>query len=456
MRIIVVGAGTVGYSLAEHLSRQGHLVSVVDWDERLCEELSGRLDVLVVNARATNPQALEQAGIRSADMVVAVTPDDDTNLVVCALAEQYGVTKRIARIAASEYTDPGSPVSLSKIGVTHVIEPEKEIVRNVLKYVELPGVTEAANFHFDTVYLRGYRITDDMPIASRRLSEINELHDSGTILIVMIVRNGVAIIPSGSEMILPDDEIVAIMTRESLPSFRKLVNQPPDKLRKIVVSGDSLTSVKLSEQLRAYADRVILVDPDEAHARLAAAELSGVEILHGDCTRVDMLQEVHVENASFFIASGKDAEDNIMSCLLAKAEGAREVIAVGSARRHIELFLSLGLDRIITPHDITLQTIIANVIKVPIGALLTLKDAEIEVTRYVVEKKSRALGRSIRELMPAQTESFIIGSVFRGDEVIIPTGDTVLQEGDEVLVLSHAQANGGIRRVFSGGMRFRF
>ena len=451
MRVVIVGAGTVGYSLAEHLSRQNHLVSVIERNARLCSELSERLDVLTINERGSNPQALESAGIRTADMVIAVTPDDDTNLVVCALAQQYGVPKRIARIAASEYSEPNSRVSLEKIGVTNVIEPEKEIVRNVVKYVEFPGVTEAANFHFDTVYLRGYRITEAMPIANRMLSEIEELHDSGNILVVLIVRGGVSIIPTGSERILPGDEIVAIMDRASLQGFRTLVNKPSDKLKKIVISGDSLTAVKLAEELRVYADRVILVDPDQAHGEQAAAQLSGVEILQGDCTRVDVLQDAHVDNAAFFIAAGKDTEDNIMSCLLAKAEGAHEVIAVGNAKRHIHLFLSLGLDRLITPHEITLQTIIANVIRVPIGALLTLRDEEVEVTRYQVQKRSRAAGKAIHELSSSQSMPFIIGSVLGEDKVVIPTGSTVLKEGDEVLVLARTAASGTLRRLFSGG-----
>lgn len=455
MKIVIVGAGTVGHSLAEHLSAQGHLVSVIDRDASLCEELDSRLDVFVVNAPGTNPRALEDAGIRAADMVIAVTPSDDTNVVVCGLAEQYGVVKRIARIAASEYTDDDSPVSLKRLGVTHVIEPEKEVVRSVLKFVELPGVTDAANLQFDSVYLRGYQIAPGMPIANRMLSEINELHDSGDILIVLIVREGESILPSGAEMVLPGDEIVAIMTRDSLPAFRALVGQSADPLKKVVVSGDSLTAVRLAASLVKYADRVVLVDPDAVHGQSAAAELSGVEVLHGDCTRVEMLQELHVENAAFFIAAGKDAEDNIMSCLLAKAEGAGEVVAVGNASRHKDLFLSLGLDRIVTPHDITLQTIIANVITIPIGSLLTLRNDEVDVLRYVVEEKGRAVNTPIHELTAHHRDPFIIGSICRDNNVMIPTGNTVLQVGDEVLLLARAEAARSLRRVFTGSLRLK-
>lgn len=452
MKILIVGAGTVGVSLAEHLSRQEHQIAVIDRDADTCEELSGRLDVLTVTGGGTTPGTLEAAGVRSADMIVAVTKDDDTNIVVCALAAQYGVPKRIARIGNPEYTDDSNPVNLAKLGVTEVIEPEKEMVRTVLNYIDLPGVTEAANFHNDSVCLRGYRITADMPIANRQILEINELHEGSMILIVLIIRHNMSIIPKGSEMVLPDDEIVAIMAPDALEAFAGLVNQSGGKARKVIVYGDSLTAAELARSLIGRAERVMLVDPNEAHGQEVAARTSNkVEILHGDCTSVELLQEIHIESASFFVAASTDPEDNIMACLLAKAEGAREVIAIGSAGRHAKLFGSLGLDRLITPHDITLRSIIGSVLKIPIGALLKVRNADVEVTRLVVGPKSRTAGKPVRAIPSLHTEPFVIGSVFRDEQVIIPSGETVLQAGDEMLVVTQSEGSAAVRRVFEGG-----
>jgi trk system potassium uptake protein TrkA len=448
VKILIVGAGMVGYSLAEHLSHTNNNVSVIDRSAEICKELNNRLDVFALNAAATDLEALEEAGIRTADMVIAVTPHDDTNLVVCNFAKQYGVAKRIARIKSTWYTRKSTVVSLEELGVTHVIEPEREVVRNILNVVELPGVTEAANFQSENVYLRGYTVTEDMPIAGRTVEQTTQFTSSAHILIVLIVRKGRAILPRGSQHILAGDEIVAIMPRDSFGEFRAMINKPAGKLKKIVVFGDSFVAVQLCEQLLHYSDRVILVDPDEKHAELAATQLKGVEVLWGDCTRIEMLQEVHVENLPFFIAAGNDTEDNVMSCLLAKAEGAREVIAISNAKRHARLFMSVGLDHIINPNIITAQTIIANIIKVPIGSMLKLKNVDVEVNRLVVGHNSAVVGRAIKEMSRMVKSDIIVGSIFRADELIIPSGETVYEEGDEVLILSRPQDSEPLQRLF--------
>ena len=448
MNIVIVGAGVVGYNLAEHLSRQGHHTSVVEKSSHLCDDINAKLDVLTINENGSDPHTLEKAGIRDADMIIAVTPNDDTNLVVCNFAMQYGVPQRIARIRSLKQIDLHSPVSLASLGVTHVIEPEMEVVDNILKYVELPGVTEAENIQSGNVYLRGYRITADMPIAGKTLIETNELTKSSHILIVLIIRNEKAILPRGNETIQPGDEIIAIMRDDSLPEFRELINQPSVKLKKIVVSGDTLEAIELARRMEDLADRVILVDPNEEHAQHAASVLPDAEVLLGDCTNVEMLQEVRVRDLPFFIAAGSDPEDNIMSCLLAKAEGAQRVIAVSNNRRHNKLFISLGIDHVINPNTITIQTIMRNIIRVPIASLLLLKSVNVQVTRFAIGPKSAVIDLPIKKIGTQIKRSIIIGSVLRGEELIIPSGETVLQENDEVLVLSHPADTKEVGKLF--------
>jgi trk system potassium uptake protein len=453
LNIVIVGAGTVGYSLADHLSKLNHHVTVIERNPSLCKMVSSRLDVIAVTGAGSSPRTLEEAKLEQADMIITVTPNDDTNLLACNFAKQCGVPKRIARIKSAEYNASGTKFSLEELGVTHVIEPEKEVVRSIIQYVELPGVTQTANFQSDNLYLRGYRITENMPIANRRLSEIFSIVGPASLLIVLIIREGKNVLPTGAETIYPGDEIIAIMTSESLDVFRKLINQPTTKHNKIVVFGDSLTVIHLARELKPFADRVIVVDPDEQHGLTAASQLDGVEVLNGDCTNTEMLQEVHVENAPFFISASNDTEDNIMSCLLAKAEGAREVIAISNNERHVNLFRSLGLNHIVNPHEITWQSIIANILKVPIGALLRLKNVDIEVVRFTAGKNSRITGKRLAQLDSLFKRSIIIGSVFRDDDVIIPSGDTVIQENDEALVLCQSKDTRLVSSFFKPSMR---
>lgn len=435
VNIIIVGGGSVGFSLAGHLSSIGHHITVIDQNADVCSKINDKMDVFTIHGSGTNPSVLEKADIKNAHMVVAVTPYDDTNLLCCNFARQYKIPKRIARLKSTAYTENDTAISLGDLGVTHVIEPEKEIVGKIMQYIDLPGVSELANFQSDNVFLRGYTITDDMLIANKTLLEVTKLAGEAQLLIVLIVREGISIAPTGSEKILPGDEIITIMPNESIETFRKLINRQESSLSKVIIFGDSLTALHLAEEMELVANRVILVDPDKDHGREAASKLNKTEVLFGDCTDVEMLQELHVENAPFFIAAGKDSEDNIMASLLAKAEGAKEVIAVTENDRHMDLFRSLGIDHIVNPQKITTLKIIENIIKIPIGSMHTLKNIDVEICRFTVGNNCVISGKPLHSITMLSKKSIIIGCVFKNDTVVIPSGNTIIEENDEVLVV---------------------
>ncbi len=452
MRIIIVGAGALGLGLAGYLSRFDHEISVIERNPVLIDEINSRFDVLTVQGTGSSPAVLEEAGARQADMIVAVTPNDETNLLACHFAMQFGVEKRIARIISDEILT-GS-IDLATLGVTHYIETEKELVKTILRFVELPGLADTADFHGESVYLRGYRITPDMPIAGKSLLEIRDLAGPAQMLVVAIIRNGVSIIPSGGERLLPGDETITIMPKESYSTYRTLINRPVSRLKKIVVSGDSVAAVHICEALSELAERVILVDPDPEHAKEAAEELNGVEVLGGDTTDADLLQEINVKNCDFYIAASKDMEDNIMSSLLAKAEGAREVIALRTDDRHFDLFHSLGVDHVISPRRITLQKILESIQIAPMDSLLKLKKVDLDVVRVTASKHSAAVGKPLASLDKVFKKGVIIGAIIREGNIIIPRGDSMITEGDEVLVLCHRRNLSNVNSIFRAGLRF--
>ena len=452
LKVVIIGAGTVGLTLAEDFTRLRHSVSVVESRPELCQELATQLEVLTVPGEGASPSVLEAAGIKEADMLVAVTPSDQTNLLLCCFAKQYGVARRVARVTSEEFTSPHATIDLSAIGVTDVIEPEKEVVNTILQYLELPGLTETANFQSGSVYLRGYQVCEDMPLCNRTLAEMAQLCGSAPMLIVAIVRNGECVPATGAQTLVAGDEVVTIMPRESFAAYKGLLNRGTGKLKKVVLYGDSLTVVHLAEQAQRLAERVIVVDPDEVHARATAAALGKAEVLHGDCTDSDVLQEIHIGSADFFVAAGKDTEDNIMSCLLAKAEGACEVIAVNHSDRHADLFKSLGLDHIVNPRRVTAETIIDSILRLPIRAHLRLANAGMEVIRVTSERNSKVVGKPLRALRESLKASTVIGAVVRGEDVIVPQGSTSLLPGDEAIVLCQRENVRYVRRLFRAGL----
>lgn len=452
MNILITGAGHVGFNLAEYFSALGHHITVIEQDRDLCDEIKNKLDVFVVNAPGSSPAALMQADIEKADMLIAVTSNDEANLLACNFAMQNDVRRRIARVRSSLYLESASAIDLTKTGVTCLVEPERGVVERILQYVELPNVMETANFQSNRIYLRGYRVTEDMPIANKTLREIRVSAADSPMLIVVIVRDGRTIPPAGDEILLPGDEIVAIMPRESFPAFRALINSRENKVKKIVVSGNTLTAIHLADALKPMADKVVLADPDLNHGKFAASVLQGVDVFHGDTTDTSVLEEIKIRDADCFIAAG-DQEDNIMACLIAKAEGAGMVIAIRDDDRYSSLFDSIGLDHVINTREIILNTIIERIQTVSIGMYLKLRSSDTEVIRLNVGKRSRVAGKTLGELEKHLKRKVIIGCIIRGQEVLIPWGGTRVEAGDEAIIFCGKEHLKNIYKLFKPKIR---
>ncbi|GBU21304.1 potassium transporter [Fibrobacteres bacterium R8-0-B4] len=447
MNIIIVGAGVLGVGLTEHLGRYGHEITLVERDAAVAAAAETRLDVMTVVGSGSNPSTLERAGVRSADMIIAATPSDDVNLLACHFAMQYRVETRIARVVSGGILSVPD-IDLRTLGVTHAVETETEIVKAAQSLVDLPGLTETADFLGGEVFLRGYRVDADMPICGKNLLEIRRLAGGAEMLVVAVIRDGASIIPSGAEMLIVGDEFLTIMPSESYGTYRALINRPPRRIKKVIVSGDTAMAVNISEAMSAAADRVLLLDADREHAETAAARLGKAEVLLGDATDTNFLQEVNIAGCDFYIAAGKDMEDNIMSCFLAKAEGTRRVIALRDDNRHFDRFLALGVDHVISPRLVTMQRIIESIQIAPIDSLLKLKNAGLSIVRAIVSKRNSAAGKPLSKLYNIFKKGIIVGAVVRDKAIIIPKGGTEIAAGDELIIICYEQNIPFINRIF--------
>ncbi len=298
-----------------------------------------------------------------------------------------------------------------------------------MQYIEIPQATQTANFHSDSVYLRGFKVLENMQFANKTLIEIKQFTALSPLLVVAIIRGDETVLPTGDKKLLPGDEVIAMMPKESFKHFRKLVNTPDEKVSRVIVYGDSLTAIHLAQDLKNIAETIKFIDPSIDHAKKAAAILKGLDVITGNCTNGDIFQEIRVRNADFFISVVEDDDDNIMSCLLAKAEGARRVIAVRKDQRHVDLFLSLGIDHIINPQNISTQKIIEDIKAVPIENHLKLKNGGIEVMRFKAGRNSRIIRKPLRDLQGLFKRSIIVGIILRDNDVFIPGGETLINEG---------------------------
>ncbi len=448
MRIVIVGGGVVGYSLAEQLRHEHHDIALVEKDAAICQNVNERLDIQTLCGNGSSPRLLEEAGIKGADMVLAVTPIDELNIVVCEIAKQYEVPARIARIRSNEFRGRDATIDISQMGVTLVIDPEQVVVDSIMHFVDTPGASDATNFQNGNVLMRGYHVTESMPLVNKTLKDIRGDNREHPMLFIAAIRDQKAIIPDGDYSINKGDEIYGIFPRASREAFLHLFNHSSKQAENIIVTGDSLTALQLASALEKQAKKVTLVDPSEVHARHAAEILEATEIVHGDCTDSTILNEVSVRSADFFIAASNETEYNVMSALLAKAEGAREVIAIASELKHDRLFSSIGIDHVIHPRLAIAREILEAINRGQIGRVVRIRDLDVEAMRITAEKDSPISGKPLQHVRSKIQKGSIIGAVLRADEMIIPDGNTVIEPGDQMIVITYTRNVPRLKKLF--------
>jgi len=448
MRIIIVGGGVVGFSLAEHLLNDGHNLTLIELDPKLCQQLSEKLDMQIINGSGSSPKILKEAGIKETDMVLAVTPNDEVNIVVCSIANLYNVPRRIARLRDRAFSEESEHLNLEKLGITSVIHPEKALVDHIVQFMNTPHAVESANFENGKILLRGYYVTEDMELANKTPMEIRQEMEDDIVLFAAIAREGKGMIPSGDTVIEPGDILYTLFPRESLDRFLQLVNIERKKNRKIIITGNSYATLELAQTIEKENYGITLIDADPEHAKKAAHLLSGVQVIEGDATDADILKEMNVDNASFFISISDAAEYNMFSSILAKAEGAHEVIAISTESRHDKLFNSIGIDHVINPRLITAREILEIVSRGQIGAAVKLTDVDIEAIRFTVEPGSFMANSVVKRIARKLKKGSIIGVVVRGDKMIIPNGETIVEADDHVIMITRHKNIPSLSKLF--------
>jgi len=448
MRIVIVGAGTVGYDLAVQLQKAGHDVSMVDKDPDQISAACERLDILMVNGSGSSPTMLERAGIRGADTIIAVTSSDEVNIIACGIAEQWGVHKRVARIRNDEFLSHRSDLELAGFGVTDVIDPEQAVVRVIDQNIRVPDALEVFNYHEGEILICRHMLSEEMPVVGRALRESFALVGDTNLLAVAIRRDGDTWIPGGDDVPQPGDDMTTLLPRQSLSHYEELLGLTRKRVEKVVVAGDCLMSLKLCRALNKWVDDVTLIDPSETHGLRAAEELDGVEVVHGNSTDRGILEEVNVGGADFFVGSSQDTTRNVMGALLASSEGAREVLAISYAPGSNRLFRDIGVDYVVSPRRAIAQAIMNLIQRGNAQVELQLRNLDIESVELTAEEGSHVTKGPLHTVWQTLRREAIVGAIFRNGQMRIARGGTEVQPGDEVVVVTKTRAIEKVRREF--------
>lgn len=457
MKIILCGAGQVGFNIAQVLSSEDNDVTVIDSRRQLVEDISDRLDVRGVVGFASHPEVLERAGAADADLLIAVTHSDEVNMMACQVAHTlFDVSKKIARIREQSYLAPrwAGLFSRSSLPIDVAISPEIEVARAIFRRLEVPGTFDAIPLSDGRVTLIGVRCNSDCPVINTPLRQLTALFPDLKITVVVIMRGDQRFVPESEDQMLAGDEVYFVAeTRHLQRALAVFGHEEPEARRLIVIGGGNigLYLTKMIEREHRAADTK-LIEIDKVRAEYVAGVLDRTVVIHGDGLDADILAEVNVKATETIIAVSDDDEVNILASLLAKRFGCQRSITLINKPTYGPLIGTLGIDVVVSPRAITASTILQHVRRGRIRSVHALADGYGEIIEADAMESSSIVGIPLRAL--DWPDGVIVGAILREDAVLIPGGDTVIEAGDRVVVFAIRQAVKTVEKKFSVNLEF--
>lgn len=448
MKILIVGAGQVGFFLCERLSQEGHEVTLIDRDETHLRKAQDRLNVMGLPGNGASAEILEQADIKNTDIFIAVTNMDEVNILACLLAREYDVKTRIARVKSIEYRSHGAILSKEKLGIDLLINPDDEVADEMVKISCRSGAFDVAEFVEGKIQFLGYRIDSESPLCGMTLRELGELRGMYHFVVTAISRNDTTIIPRGEDRIEDGDSIFLFAHKKDLPAIQYLL-QPKVKKKKmprVFILGGSKIGVRIAVQLEQLHFDVRLVDRDEQRCHKVSAKLKKTMVINAEGTDIHALIEEGINNADVFISVTEKDETNILCALLAKQHGAERTLALINKPELLNLAPSLGIDACVSPRLSAAGAILKYVRRGGVISLATIEGSNSEVLEFEVQQNSEIIGIPLKDIhFP---NGAIIGVIVHDLSYEIATGDSILAAGDRVVVFALPDALTKIEKFF--------
>jgi trk system potassium uptake protein TrkA len=463
MKIIILGAGRVGASVAESLVSEQNDITIIDTDVVQLRALQDRFDLRTVPGNGTHPTVLEQAGAHDADMLIATAARDETNLVACQLAATlFNVPTRIARIRAPEFQDHPEITGPGGFHVDHLICPEQTVCDYIIKLIEFPEALQVLEFAGGRASLIAVRAYAGGPLVEHPIRDLRKAHPNIDMRVVAIFRNESAIAPDGDTLIEPGDEVFLLAASEHIRTALSDLRRMDKAVRRIMIAGGGNIGLRLARALGSRY-QVKIIESNALRCEYLASQLpSPTLVLHGDSTDEDLLEDESVGDMDLFVALTNDDENNIMSCMMAKRMGARRVISLINRRAYAELMQGSRIDIAIVPAQTTIGELLTHVRRGDMVAVHSLRRGAAEALEAVAHgdaKSSRVVGRRIEEIdLPRGAN---IGAIVRAgrsggaSEVIMAHHDTVIQSEDHVIVfVTNPRILPKVEKLFQVGVGF--
>jgi len=456
LKIIILGAGQVGGTLAEHLASEANDITVVDTDGDRLRDLGDRLDIRTVQGRGSFPTVLRQAGADDADMLVAVTNSDETNMVACQVAYTlFHTPTKIARVREAAYLTRAGLFDNDAIPVDVLISPEQVVTNYIKRLIEYPGSLQVIDFAGGKAQLVAVKAYYGGPLVGQQLRQLREHMPNVDMRVAAIFRRDRPIMPQGDTVIEADDEVFFIAAKADIRAVMSEMRRLDENYKRIMIAGGGHIGERLAEAIESrYQVKIIEMNP--ARCRYLSESLNSTVVLQGSASDRDLLMEENIANTDLFLALTNDDEANIMSSLLAKRLGARKVMTIINNPAYVDLVQGGEIDIAVSPQLATIGTLLAHVRRGDIVSVHSLRRGAaeaIEVVAHGDPKSSKVIGRAIKDIaLPSGTT---IGAIIRADEVLIAHDATVIESGDHVIMfLVDKKYIRDVERLFQVGLSF--
>jgi trk system potassium uptake protein TrkA len=445
MKIVIAGAGAVGTHLAKMLSHQDHDIVLIDNDEEKLKLIDSHLDLMTIVGSSSSIKDLKEANVKKTDLFIAVTQSEEINITSCLLAKKLGAKRTIARINNQEYLVPENKEFLKSLGIDEFVYPERLAAKEVINYLSRSGTRQMYEFSGGKLVLYGIKISSKSIIMDKTLAEVAQLTGDNDYRAVAIKRNGETIIPRGHNRFTRGDLVFVISKSESIDKVMALAGKQKYKIKKAMILGGSRIGFKTASELEHTLDLKLLEIDKNKSIKLADA-LEKTLVINGDGRDMDLLREEGIQQMDAFVAVTGNSETNILACLLASKMGVKRTIAEVENIDYIDLADSIGVGAMINKKLLAASYIYRFTMDADVQHCKWLTVSDAEVVELVVQPNSKITMGKLKDIdFPKDAN---IGGIIRGDEGIIATGDTQIQEGDLVVVFTMPSAIKKVEKIF--------
>lgn len=447
MRIVIVGAGQVGFHLAERLSEEGQDVVVIESDPGTAELIEDRLDVMAVVGNGASVHVLERAGVAGASLLLAVTNKDEVNILACLAAAAMDVGVKVARISNPEFFTEEGVLSQERLGIDLMINPERECAWETFQLLGSEAATELVRFADGKVQLIGLRVHEGAQVAGKTLADLDRELEGRRYVTVAIARDGVTTIPTGASRIEAGDLIFVLSPAAEMKEIPPMAGYSPYKLRRVMIAGGSLEATYLAQHLADHDVSCTILEIDRERCVELSEQLPGALVLHGDATDMDLLEMEGIEGIDGFVAFTDHDETNMLSSLLAKAAGAKKVISLLHRFEYVPLVSRVGIDAAVSPRMSAVNTILRYVRHGNVARVAIMKGIDAEAIEVRIGPKAKSLGVPLKDVdFP---EGGLVGAIIRRGDVITPRGGDAVEEGDHVILFAVPEAVSKLEQLFA-------